>query len=121
MPIKTWADHPSRRGKKPAASLRRRPERRYDADRPDDPPAWVFDGPPRCCNKRLVAADSLVHYGGLSGPVRQRIYKRFPQLADVPPGLLYLCDGCRETLRREGILTKDEMPNRKRNPQATGG
>jgi len=82
------------------------------------PPGLSMDrdagqGPPRCCARRLVAADALVHYGDLHPTRLARVLARFPHLADVPLDQLYLCDGCRGTIRREVVLTRDEEPTLK--------
>lgn len=76
-----------------------------------DPPSLSVDrdngdGPPRCCPRRLVAADALVYYGELAPGRRQALLARFPHLEGVGP--LYLCDGCSELLIRELIITREE-------------
>ncbi len=65
----------------------------------------VGEGPPRCCARRLVAADSLVRYDRLPPDLLAKVRQRFP---DLPAGPLYLCDACGETLIREGVLTREE-------------
>jgi hypothetical protein len=69
------------------------------------------EGPPRCCGRRLVAADALVYFGDLASAPRARLLARWPHLAGVPATELYLCDGCRGTVRRETVLSRDEEPN----------
>lgn len=93
--LKTWAD---------VAGLVP-PSRSIDRD--------AGEGPPRCCARRLVAADALVHFGELSASRLAKVRARFPEHQDVPAIDLYLCDGCRGTIRREVILTRDEEPNAK--------
>lgn len=73
----------------------------------------VGEGPPRCCARRLVAADALVHFGDLLPALLAKVLDRFPHLGSVPPDQLYLCDGCRGSLRREAVLKRDEEPNLK--------
>jgi hypothetical protein len=90
-------------------------ERAVDAGTPGPLPAVPVDrfrgeGPPRCCARRRIAADMLVWYGGLGVTLLGRVRSRFPHLADTPDTDLYLCDGCRETLRRERIIARLEMP-----------
>lgn len=63
------------------------------------------EGPPRCCGRRLVAADALVCYDDLAPERLAEIVKRLPQLADLTP--LYLCDGCSELLIREAVITRE--------------
>jgi hypothetical protein len=60
-----------------------------------------------------VAADALVYFGDLLPLRLAKLLARFPYLADVPPDQLYLCDGCRGTIRRETVLTRDEEPTLK--------
>lgn len=62
-------------------------------------------GPPRCCGRRLVAADALVCYDDLAPERLAEVVKRFPHLAGVTP--LYLCDGCSEQLIREAVITRE--------------
>ena len=68
------------------------------------------DGPPRCCRRRRIAADMLVWYGGLSDDALARLREALPHLANVPRDDLYLCDGCRDGLLRDGILSPEEVP-----------
>lgn len=68
------------------------------------------EGPPRCCARRFVAADALVHFGDLLPALRTRVLARFPALATTPARELYLCDGCRGTIRREVVLDRNEEP-----------
>ncbi len=113
MPIKfrTWADHPQEIDQPDTRSVDRMKERHTM-------PAW-------CCNKRVLAADMLVYMGHLPQPTLDKIKVRMQKAwnrAEEQAGYgfslrtqgevgLYLCDGCRETLRREKILTREEMPN----------
>jgi len=69
------------------------------------------EGPPRCCNRRLVAADALVHFGDLASARLAAVLARFPHLADVPVAELYLCDACRGTIRREQVIAREDEPN----------
>jgi hypothetical protein len=90
-------------------------ERAVEAGKPAPPQALPVDrfrgeGPPRCCGRRRIAADMLVWYGGLGATLLGRVRSRFEHLADVPDADLYLCDGCRETLRRNRVLLRTEMP-----------
>lgn len=64
------------------------------------------EGPARCCARRFVAADALVFYGDLDSGKLARVRARFPDLS----GATYLCDSCRETLRREKVIARTEMP-----------
>lgn len=89
--------------------------RTWASDAGVDPPGLSIDrdageGPPRCCRRRRVAADALVFYGGLPAGIRGRVLGRFPRLAEISPEERYLCDGCRETLRRERVIARTEMP-----------
>jgi len=68
------------------------------------------EGPPRCCARRFVAADALVHFGELSAPRLAKVRARFPKHQNVPDVDLYLCDGCRGTIRREAVLARNEEP-----------
>lgn len=63
------------------------------------------EGPPRCCERRLVAADALVCYDDLAPERLAEIVKRLPHLADLTP--LYLCDSCSELLIRERVITRE--------------
>ncbi len=118
MPIKfrTWADHPQEKDKPDSRSIDRMKER-------ISTPGW-------CCNKRVLAADMLVYVGHLPAATLNKIKARMPKAwnqaaAQAGYGLslrkqgevgLYLCDGCRETLRREKVLLPTEMPNWKLDP-----
>jgi hypothetical protein len=93
--VKTWADAV---GVVPASAS-------IDRD--------VGEGPPRCCAKRHVSADALVYFGDLPSARLDRLRARFPALATVPDGELYLCDGCRGTVRREIVLAREEEPTTK--------
>lgn len=64
------------------------------------------EGPPRCCTRRLVAADALVCYDDLPGALLAVVKERFPAIASMTP--IYLCDGCSDTLVREGVITREE-------------
>lgn len=64
------------------------------------------EGPPRCCARRLVAADALVNYDELAAERLAELVKRFPHLQAVSP--LYLCDGCADTIIRERIVTRED-------------
>lgn len=64
------------------------------------------EGPPRCCGRRLVAADSLVCYDDLSPDGLKRLLARLPHLEGIAP--LYLCDGCSELIIREEVVTRLE-------------
>jgi hypothetical protein len=83
--MKTWAEK--------AGSIP--PSRSIDRD--------AGEGPPRCCARRLVAADALMYYGLLA-----RVVGRFAHLQRVPLDELYLCDACGETLVRERVVTREE-------------
>lgn len=91
-----------------------------------DPPSKTIDrnageGPqPPCCSQQYVSADALVHYGDLPDEIRDRVLERFPHLASADAAELYLCGSCRETLRREGVITRTEMPADRvlQNPEA---
>lgn len=65
--------------------------------------------PPPCCARRRIAADVLVYVGTLPAPVLDLVRGRFPHLASIADGDLYLCDGCRETLVREQVITREGM------------
>jgi hypothetical protein len=69
------------------------------------------EGPPRCCGRRLVAADALVCYDEIAPERLAAVLERLPSLKGVRP--LYLCDGCRGTIRREQLLRRDEEPDAK--------
>jgi hypothetical protein len=76
-----------------------------------DPPSQSIDrdageGPPRCCKRRVVAADALVCYDELAPERLKALLARLPHLAGVTP--LYLCDSCSEMLIREGKMTREE-------------
>jgi hypothetical protein len=86
--MKTWADE--------AGIIP--PSRSIDRD--------AGEGPPRCCVRRLVAADALVCYDELALERLAELAKRFPHLAEITP--LYLCDGCADTLIREEIITRED-------------
>lgn len=81
-----------------------------------DPPSKTLDrnagegAQPRCCSRQLVAADALVNYGDLPGDLLEKVLDRFPHLASADGAEVYLCDSCRETLRRENVITRAEMP-----------
>lgn len=78
------------------------------------------EGPkPRCCSRRFVSADALVLYGELASNLRQAVVARFKHLERAAADM-YLCDSCRETLRRERVITREEMPSSRplRNPLA---
>jgi hypothetical protein len=64
------------------------------------------EGPPRCCARRLIAADSLVCYDKLAPERRAALLARLPHLEGVTP--LYLCDACSELLIREAVMTREE-------------
>lgn len=66
-------------------------------------------GPPRCCVTRLVAADGLVWWGGQPAEILGRVRAALPALASVGDADLYLCGGCRETLWREKLVTREEI------------
>lgn len=68
------------------------------------------EGPPPCCRVRIVPADMLVWYGGISPEALERVRARLPQVADVPAEDLYLCHSCRAILRRGRVLHPEEMP-----------
>jgi len=65
------------------------------------------EGPPRCCSTAVVTGDSLVTWGGLPSAVLDVVRARLPSLPDDPD--LYLCAGCRETMFREKLLTREEV------------
>lgn len=74
------------------------------------PPATSVDrdageGPPRCCNRRLVAADALICYDALAPERRAALVARWPHLEGVTP--LFLCDGCSEWITRERVMTRE--------------
>ena len=68
------------------------------------------EGPPRCCERDVIAADMLVWVGGLSEDALARVRAAIPRLVEAPVEELYLCDGCRERLLRRGVLTPEELP-----------
>jgi hypothetical protein len=51
----------------------------------------------------------LVYFGDAPVAVKHAVRSRLRHLEFVPDAQLYLCDGCRETLLREGILRKPDM------------
>jgi len=76
------------------------------------PPATSIDrnageGPPRCCARRIVAADALVCYDDLAPERLAAVLERLPQLKGVSP--LYLCDGCASLVVREEVVTREEL------------
>lgn len=81
------------------------------------PPSTTIDrdagqGPkPRCCDRRYVTADALVYFGDMDTDQRLRVRNRLTRLAHAHDLTLYLCDACRETLRRERVLERAEMPS----------
>ena len=85
--------------------------RTWASDQGLDPQAQSIDrdageGPPRCCGRRLVAADALVCYDELAPERRKALLERLPHLQDVTP--LYLCDACSELLIREAVITRED-------------
>lgn len=96
MPFRTWADDHPGRGK---------------INRRRDPDA----GPEvRCCDRAVIAADMLVSFDRVLAPVLVEIRREWPQFRGVPPRDIYLCDACREALRREGRVARNLLPTRKR-------
>lgn len=89
------------------------------------PPSVTLDrdageGPlPRCCSRRFVSADALVQYGDLDVEKRTLVCERITPMAEADADM-YLCDACREILRREQVITRAEMPAMRplRNPDA---
>lgn len=88
--------------------------RTYADDAQVVPPALPLnrdlgEGPLRCCGTAVVTADSLVWYGPdeMAAPVLAKVRARHKQ---VPAEGMYLCGGCRETLRREKVIARTEMP-----------
>lgn len=69
------------------------------------------DGPPPCCGRRRVAADMLVWYGGIGPDALRRVRNVIPDLEGVDDEDVYLCDGCRGTVRRARVLTAEETPH----------
>lgn len=67
------------------------------------------EGPPRCCNVQLVAADALIWWGGLPALIIGKAKARFPRLSAVANEELYLCSNCGETLVREKLITREEL------------
>ncbi len=98
MAFATWADrHP---GAAPGSLV----DRRLGGTGADgDPPA--------CCARRLVAADMLVYMADLAARPLAALRTRFPHLDDVPARRLYLCDGCRAVLLREGVVDRADLPH----------
>jgi hypothetical protein len=86
--VKTWADEA---GLTPASKS-------IDRD--------AGEGPPRCCGRRFVAADSLICYDELAPDRLKALIVRLPHLDEASP--LYLCDGCSELLIRELVFTREE-------------
>jgi hypothetical protein len=64
------------------------------------------EGPPRCCDRRLVAADALICYDDLAAVRQLELLKRFPHLDGKTP--VYLCDACADTLVRERIISHED-------------
>lgn len=54
-----------------------------------------------CCGKTNMAADMLRYVGNLSPDLRTA--------AKLAPDVVYICDGCWETILREGWLAHDEL------------
>jgi hypothetical protein len=123
MLFRDWADHPSESGKANERTLDRKLRQGStrivggDPDGLDAPdPIDERDGPEPCCKKRRVAADTLVWYGDLPPGLLAKVRARFPHMDAVADVDLYLCDGCRETLRRERVLLRPELPSWKNDP-----
>lgn len=75
------------------------------------PPARSIDrdqgeGPPRCCARRLVSADSLICYDDVSAELLSVLVTRFPHLEKAEQ--IFLCDACAETLIREHLITRED-------------
>lgn len=102
----TWADHESETGRTRARVLRRARSR---------------EGPSVRCCKRPVAADQLVLFAPddtVTPEAWARVRARFPHL---PERGAYLCDGCRETLRRERVLNHEvDRVKRRKEAQRLG-
>ena len=64
------------------------------------------EGPPRCCRRRLVAADALVCYDELAPERLAAVLERLPHLKGVTP--LYLCDACGDLIIREAVVTRED-------------
>jgi hypothetical protein len=64
------------------------------------------EGPPRCCDRRLVAADALVCYDDVSAGLLSVLVTRFPHLEHAAK--IYLCDACSDTLIRERLVTRED-------------
>jgi uncharacterized protein YlaI len=50
----------------------------------------------------------LIYYGDVGEDVADKVTTRFQHLKDDPQSI-YLCDACREILRREKVLDRTEM------------
>ncbi len=97
--------------------------RTWASDAGFSPPARIIDReihrlPPPCCSKRYVAADMLVYFGDMSPAQRQVVLQHMPNLRDIVPTRLYLCDGCRSTIERHGILARAEAPRSRPLPRS---
>lgn len=112
MAFETWADHPSEIGRRDARSLDRRRRRQIDVSGGGDRRRErVIEGPRvKCCRRTRIAADMLVRFHELAPAALGKLRERFNQFRDVPPADIYICDSCRETLRREGVFARDELP-----------
>jgi hypothetical protein len=64
------------------------------------------EGPPRCCQRRLVAADMLICYDEIAPERLKALVAQLPHLEGVSP--LYLCDGCSELIIRKGVMTREQ-------------
>jgi len=64
------------------------------------------DGPPRCCNRRLVAADALVCYDEADAVRLALILDRLLLLRQAPN--VFLCDACADLIVREQLVTREE-------------
>jgi hypothetical protein len=113
--FRDWADHPSEAGKPNGHAIDRKPKRIF---REDAPAELEAEGPPACCSKRRVAADALVWFGGLPPGLLSRVRARFPRLQAVAAADYYLCDGCREIVRRERLLARSELPSWRNDPES---
>lgn len=113
--FRDWADHPSEAGKANTRTLDRRARKVVI----DDDATTAREGPVIvCCAKRLVGADMLVWYGGLPPGLLAKIVERFPHMDGVADADFYLCDGCREIVRRERVIPQTDRPNWKNDPNS---
>jgi hypothetical protein len=56
-----------------------------------------------------VPADGLAWWGGLPADLLARTRAKLPTIGGIPDVDVYLCGGCRETLFREQIVTREEV------------